>query len=399
MIDENNRVSLEITQGGTTSVYKGWKTVKISHGIDQLSGTFSLEVADIPEAARIQAGDACTVKIGSDVMITGYVDIVAHKATSSSSAYNAQGRDKAGDLVDCSAPAKEWGNQKFEAIAAELLKPYGMALFTQLDSDASGYKLTGKKSKKAKAKAPALKGGATIPKKATNTGETVHKLLEKMAKQQGALLVSDRTGGLIITRAGLGGASYDTLTWGKNLLSFDYEHSAANTFSEITIKGQGGGADAGRLSLATVGERVMPKATVKAAPSARIAGASARHRPLIMQAEDQADAERCKRRAEWEVGTREAKSKKVQCKVQGWRQSNGDLWAINTTAQVISPFTDIASEWIIANITYSLDQSGTITDMMLYSPAAFDVLPEIPPKETGAGNGGGRLNLATVKPR
>jgi prophage tail gpP-like protein len=390
MIEPSNKVSLKV--GGYA--YEAWKSVKISHGIEQLAGTFSLTVANIADAWAIADGDSCEVSIGTGVVITGYIDTVSIKADAKSSAINVQGRDKAGDLVDSSAPAKEWGGQSFEAISLELLKPYGISLKTQLETSAGGYKA--KKAGKDKApEAKAFNGGGALPKKSTNTGETVHKLLEKMCKQQGCLLVSDRVGGLVITRAGLNGFADDVLQYGGNMLSVQFDRSAANLFSEITVKGQVSG-DSGQYRLNTVTEsRVKPVATVTRKDTT-IKGSIARYRPLIIAAEEQADAARCKRRAEWEVGTREAKSRKIVIKVQGWRQSTGKLWEINTLVNIISPYTKRDDQWVISNINYDLNESGTIAELTLYSPLAYDVLPEIPVK-SGNGNSTYRANLATVK--
>jgi len=59
--------------------YGGWKSVRISAGIEHQARDFDLEVTDrwpgqstIPR--RIQPGDSCQVFIGQDLVLTGYVD-------------------------------------------------------------------------------------------------------------------------------------------------------------------------------------------------------------------------------------------------------------------------------------------------------------------------------------
>ncbi|WP_431477836.1 phage baseplate assembly protein [Massilia eburnea] len=58
----------------------------------------------------------------------------------------------------------------------------------------------------------------------------------------------------------------------------------------------------------------------------------ARYRPLIVVCESQADAARIRQRAEWEVGNREAKSRKYVATVQGWYPDPkvDDIWRINS---------------------------------------------------------------------
>lgn len=396
-IHPDNLVTLEV--GGL--LYKGWKTVKIRQAIDQLAGVFSLELHDRwtgqSEAWAIAAGDACTLKIGNTVMITGYVDANKVGLSHTTHTITIDGRDKTGDLVDCSAPPKEWGGQKFEAIALELLKPYGVTLTTQLDTDGNGYKAKGKDAKGKAATGNAGTGGGLIPKKASNSGETVHKLLEKMAKSQAALLVSDRVGGLIITRAGLAGRAADTLVLGKNIKSLNYDRTFANLYSEITVKGQQSGAQLPRSNLVNVEQSAKPVGVIKRADTTAQNAAINRYRPLILMAEEQAGADRCKRRAAWEASTREGKSLKLTIMVQGWRQTNGDIWTVNTLTRVKCPLVREDEDFLITACEFSIDRNnGTQTSLTLSRPSAFDVLPDIPPPSKNTTN---QVNLATVKPR
>lgn len=399
-IDANNRVSLEVN--GVR--YEGWKGIRISQGIEQLAGTFSLDVTQKwPDQAvdfPIEPGEACTLKIGEDVMITGYIDVVSEVEGVEDHTIRVEGRDRTGDLVDCSAPTTEWTGLTFEYIASELIKPYGIELLTQVETSAGGYVA----KKPGKHKAPAAKagkGGGRLPRKAGNSGETVHRLLEKLAKIQGVLLVSDRKGGLVVTRAGLNGRTTDKLELGRNLKSpINYERSFANLFSEITVKGQAHGATSAGVPVLSGAASVKPVATVKrsgasAAGSVTVGNKSIqRYRPLVINAEDQADAKRCRDRAEWEAGTREARSRKFVVQVQGWRQSDGSIWEINTLTNLLKHRRVGENEdMLISNIEYTLDLSGgTVCIMTLYSPEAFDVLKEIPKVEAGAGAGSRQLS-------
>lgn len=425
-IDAQNLVSLDV--GGVR--FEGWKSVRIKHSIEQLAGTFTLDVSekwpDQTEAFTIEPGAACTVSIGSDVMITGYIDVVKVKASATEHTITVEGRDKTGDLVDCSAPSKEWLDMAFEDIANELLDPYGVALVTQVATSGAGYapkkgKGKGKKGEaKSKSKAPskaAAGGGSKLPRKASNSGETVHKLLDKMAKIQGVMLISDRMGNLMVTRAGLNGAASDVLELGDNLKVIDYERSFANLFSEITVKSQVNGAVAGgggitdgnvntkqsgivaRLSAAGGGQtttRFVGGKKSRASVTVSTEGVE-RYRPLMIVAEDQADDARCLQRAMWEAGTREGKSKRLVCDVQGWRQSDGKIWEINTLVNMVCPWVKEDQDMLISGVEYTLDMNGgTICKLTVFAPEAYDVLPEIPQtdKHSGAAAAPKRLSGA-----
>jgi prophage tail gpP-like protein len=374
----NEKVSLQV--GGFD--YYGWKSIKIKHSIENLAGVYSLTVHDKwqpnTQAWAIEAGESCLVKIGDDTVITGYVDKTNITLDSKNHTISVEGRDRTGDLVDCSASPKEFTGLFFEQVAAELIKPYPVVLLSDL---------TGKVQ-------PPKNGesGAKLNKKASNTGETVHKVLEKLAKMQGVLLVSDRLGGLVITRAGMAGRADDSLVLGENVKSINYEKNFSQVFSEITVKGQDTGGKP--LSLATVEKTVKPVATVKRGSSTTAKSDSVgRYRPHIMQAEEQADAARCKTRAMWEVSNREAKSKRITVIVQGWRQTTGKLWQINTLVKLTAPVVPEDTDYLIVSVEYSIDlNGGSVTTIELRQKDAYTLLPEIPVK-----SGGQKLTLATVK--
>lgn len=394
-----NNVSLLV--GGLK--YGGWESIQIKQGIEQLAGGFALALTDKwPGQAvswAIEAGQSCTVKIDDDVMITGFVDSVKVRIDKGTHTINIEGRDATGDLVDCSAAPKEWQGMSFEQVATDLISPFGIELFTQLETGAAGYKP--KKHGKGKhgggGKAPSQKafhGGGKLPRKSCNSGETVHRILEKLAKIQGVLLLSNRHGGLVVTRAGLNGRATDVLAYGQNIKSIDYERSFANLFSEITVKGQAHGATStggggpvliNAETAKSVAIVTRPKVTAATQAGTTINNPEIhRYRPLIIMAEEQADAARCQRRAQWEAGTREARSKKLQIVVQGWRQTNGRLWEINTLVRIKCPFVRENDDFLVSNIEYKLDlQGGTVCDMTLFSPDAYDVLPDIPAPADG----------------
>lgn len=412
-IDEANRVTLQVS--GID--YSGWQSIRITHSIEQLAGVFALEVSDRwpdqSDAFAIEPGAACTVKIGSDVVITGYIDQLQVNATPTAHTISISGRDKTGDLVDCSAPAQEWAGAVFERVVTALCAPYGITVQSQLATVQGAYQ-SPKPGKAPATKTAADKGGTVLPRKATNSGETVHKLLEKLAKTQAVLLVSDRAGGLLITRAGLGGQATDKLVQGGNLKTIDYSRGFADLYSQIQVKGQshgavptGAGGPVNLAAFAKTSDTVKPAGTVSraaapgnpsgvsSAPVATVTSAL-RYRPLIIIAEEQADATRCKARAQWEAGTREAKSKRLRVQVQGWRQSDGTLWAINTLARVDCKTVRLNEDMLITALEYTIDpQGGTVCNITLCPPGAYEILPEIPKPIAVASTARGPTNLAS----
>lgn len=345
-------------------IYGGWKSVSIRTGIEQIAGSFDLAITERwpnqPKDWSIPPGEFCQVEIGDDLadrVITGYVDTVAVSYDDRSHEIKVNGRDRTGDLVDCSAPSIAFSGLTFEEIAKRLCQPFGIDVTDQT------------------LRAIRPRVPVRLPKQAVQNGESVFKTLEKLARSEGVLLVSDGEGGLVITRAGLGGDCRTVLELGKNILRASFEHSHANLYSEITVKGQAAAADAEKFSVV----HASPKGTVKRKEVSAGNSQIARHRPLILVAETQADAKRCQQRAEWEAGKREAKARKVAITVQGWREkATGELWRINKRVRVVCPWMRLDEWWLIAGVSYKLDEGGTTAELSLVSEKAFDQLPEIP---------------------
>lgn len=395
-----------------------FKSVRIHQSIERIAGSFSIDVSG-GWAERlgnaVYKGMSANIKIGSETVITGYLDRIGIDVTPTSHGISLDGRDKTGDLVDCSAPPMEWVGMSFEHVARTLLQPYGIELYRQVQTGPAGYITPGKTDDPC----PIVKcdnGGDKLPRKSTNTGETVHRTLEKLAKQQGVLLVSDGKGGVIVTRAGLGGRASDVLAMADNLKSIKLDESFMGLYSEITVKGQASGATstaAGSAVLSTV-QTVKPSATVKRADAAQKysvtpntsnhgvkADTVGRYRPLIIVAESQADAKRCADRAAWEIGVREAKAKRITVVVQGWRQRDGSLWRINTIVKLVCPWVREDEPMLIASAEYQLDASGgTTTTLELVPPMAYDVLKEIPtPQSIQQKTGKNTAVYSNVAPR
>ncbi len=409
-----NLVTFRVGNRELSSADVPFKSVRITHSIEQLAGTFSIDVSGgwaKPLGFGVEKGMSCEVFIGNDAVITGYLDNIEVQASPTQHTISFDGRDKSGDLVDCSAPPREWVGMSFEHVAVELCRPFGVDLYRQVKTGPAGY-ITPDKTHEPCPIERCHNGGEKLPRKATNSGETIHRTLEKLAKLQGVLLISDRKGGLLVTRAGLGGRAVDALAMGSNIKDIRLQESFVNLFSDITVKGQANGATstAAGTPVFTSVQSVKPSASIKRKAEVRSGSvlptnqvtrttAADRYRPLIIMADSQADAKRCNEIAAWEASTREAKSKRITVVVQGWRQSDGSLWSINTLVRLRCPWVREDEDLLICACEYTLDASGgTTTRMQLTSPDAYTVLKEIP-KPTAPASGGGVPSNGKKPPR
>lgn len=327
-----------LTVNGTT--YGGWKTATVRRGIEQVAGSFELTVSDRwsgqDERWPIRKGDACTLKESGDVLITGYVDDAIPFFDSKQHGITVTGRDKTGDLVDCSAIVKtgQWKDRTLLQVATDICKPFGIPVTDE--------------------------AGADTPFKtaALQEGETAWEALERAGRMRGVLLVSDGKGGLVITRAGTGRIN-TPLVQGKNIKVGRGAFSMRDRHSVYTCKGQAVGFDTSspEQNASPVGEATDPAVT--------------RYRPLVILAESTSDAAGLKNRAMWEAAVRKGRSARPVFTVQGWRHADG-LWSPNLLVPVKCPYLDLDQEMLVVSVAHTIGR-GSYCELELGLPEGFEL--------------------------
>lgn len=323
--------------------YGGWKSIRIARGIEQIAGTFELAVSELwPNqkiVKNIAPGDTCTVTVDGTVAITGYVDDIGVDYGKETHEVSVRGRDATGDLVDASAihGSGKWAKGKAEAIAANLCAPFKIPVRAELDT------------------------GAAVEWN-IQEGEAVYECLDRLAKSKGVLLMSDGKGGLLITRAGKGGRAPVGIERGVNILRARLELSFKERFSRYIVKGQNASTDA------LFGDATRLKAEA-------LDPMVTRYRPLIVIGEDLVDGAALKRRASWEANVRAGKSAQISVYLQGFGHSGG-LWQPNTLVHVKDPWLRTDANFLVKGVTFTLDdQGGSITELVLVLPQAYDLIP------------------------
>lgn len=345
---ENRKTEVILTVNSIE--YGGWQSVEIRRGIEQISGTFSVSLterwADRSEPWPIQHGDECTVKVAGEVVITGYVDDVLPMFDDKQHGVTIVGRDKTGDLVDCSAIAKsgEWKGRNILQIATDIARPFGITVTSETDH------------------------GGVYLRSALQEGETGFEALERAARMRGVLLVSDGKGGVVITRAGTK-RNTTGLIQGENILSARATYSLKERYSEYICKGQSFGFDS-----STPDQNAGPKGR---ATDANVK----RYRPLLIIAEDIADTAGLKNRALWEAAVRMGRSARPEITVQGWHCDSG-LWMPNYLVPVRCPYLQLDRDMLIVSVTSRQDDSGSRTVLELCRPEGFKLLA-VPESEGG----------------
>lgn len=333
--------------------YRGWKDIRVTRSIEALSGSFSMSVSERWQGQRdpwpIVDGDECTVKLGGDVIISGYVDTRTMSLSANDHSFSVAGRDKASDLLDCSAVLKAWeftGVGVLE-IAQRVTEPFGITVTL----------------------APGVIEPPAPRKLVINPGDSAYDVIDRACRLGGLFAVSDGSGNVLLTRAGTLKAGTQ-LVEGKNILGATANYDASGCYRKYIVVGQQQGED---LLFGIAAADVRAEATdLNVKRAARV---------LMIRAEGSVTIQQAQDRANWEAAIRRARALEVGVTVQGWEQASGELWPINAEVIIDAPVLGVVGPMLITELTYSLSEAGTTTEMTLRLPGAFEPQPEIPENE------------------
>ena len=334
----------ELLVDGTA--YGGWKAIDVERSIETIAGSFRLHLSqrwpgtDVPPGLR--EGLPCEVRIGEDVVITGYIDEYEPELTKDSTSITVEGRDKTGDLVDCSAiyKAGAWQRVQLQQIVRDICTPFGITVQVS----------------------PGVDTGEVFKRFALEDGEKAFDAIDRACRLRAVLCTSTPEGGLLLTQASEVQSGV-TLEEGVNIQSIRASHSWKDRFSKVTVKAQAPGDDdqyaeaVSQLNASSVDAEIN------------------RYRPLIVQAEHHTSTAALIERAQWEVNVRMGRGKRGSCTVVGWRTGKdgqeGELWRPNTLVRVISGRMNLDREVLIVACHYQSDEAGQKTTLTFARPEAF----------------------------
>jgi len=341
--------------------YGGWTRVNVRKSLYQMTGSFDLETTDtFPGDLKkwdIKMGDACSVSIDKQVIITGYIEDIPISYDATNHSIGFSGRDKTGDLVDCSftETSKEWNNQKIITIIKALCLPFGITV----DIDSS---VTSKVNEKTPTEQFKI-----------NEGETAFDTIFRLCKPKGILPVSYGNGKLVLTGTGTQ-KTKDILEFGKNILAGSITQSDKERYAEYIVKGQGE-----KTIFNTNADAAQPKGIYQD----NLILETRPWRKIVIWPDSSCTAGFCKDMAKWEGQNRAGKSRSIDYQVQGWTQSDGKVWPLNSLVKVKDSFLGIdGTVWLIASVNFTIGEGeGTITNLNLVSPDTFKLPPVNPTKE------------------
>lgn len=349
------------------TILSGWKSVRVTRGIERIPSDFLLSVTEkypgVADDLVITPGAPVEVRIGGDLVISGYLDRYEPSISPNAHDIRLAGRGKGADLVDCSLIHD--GNQMVKIsvldLARKLAEPYGVTVATAGDAE----------------------GAAKVVNQINLLlGETPFEVIERVARWAKLLAYEGTDGNLILANVGTEKHA-SGFRQGQNVQSASASWGMDQRFSEyigflLSSASYGDlGALQGRPGEASI--RLGDASDPEAAALKRADGSPRRRRHVVISEQYTFELGYvAKARAEWEMQRRWGRGQAVRLTADSWRDSDGRLWEPNRKAVVHLPaLKAVEAEWVISEVTYAkAHDGGTVAEVTLMPEAAFAVQPE-----------------------
>lgn len=323
-----------------------WKSVRLTRALGQLADTFEMEAVPLPGEPPCRPGERVELIYDGKTLCTGWMEERHVERDADSHTLSLAGRALTADLVDCSVlrQALQWHKQTLLQVARDVCGPFNIAV--ELTPDA--------------AMDPTI--GAPIHRAALQDGESAFELLERLARQVGALLSTGPQGQLRIGSP-LVLPLATRLEAGKNLIFSGRSESHKERFSRYLVRGQASSTDTLPGDKAVGIEKAENDETIQ------------RYRPLVVMAETPGDD--LAARARWERRVRWAQSLSFQVRTVGWSHASG-VWTPGDLVRLTDSDLGVDDELLITAVTLELSEQGEIADLTLQHEEAVSSAP-VPP--------------------
>jgi prophage tail gpP-like protein len=363
---------LSISVNGAT--FSRWTGISLTRSIDQIPSHFDISATDRypgnPYDVIAKPGDPCSISIGGDLVLTGYVDRCTYNYAPGQHTISISGRSKLADVVDCSA----WIPGPTSAGITQIANVSVVALISALCAVVN---------------VPVVYAGShnpIIPSYVITLGTTIGEIVDTCCKFAGLLYYDQPDGSLLLTDLATTSMA-SGFSQGQNIQSAAVTYSMDQRFSEYRAvwSTTDGMTDTAPSSL-----------NQRAVAYDEGVGRTRIHYLIVEQFLDTADLGML--RANWEANRRWGRSQAVTVTVDSWRDGGGTLWQPNALALVDIPSLKVSGQiWCIGSVTYNRAiGSGTTATVTLmpkeaFAPeptALFDQQVDVHTANVAAGNGG-----------
>ena len=339
----------QITVNGKN--YRDWESVTVKLVEGESNNSFRLAVTEGKPFAqkvsdiRIRPGDHCTITLGGQLAITGYVETRQVAYTGEQHGIEIIGVSYTKALADGSANTKtgEYRDKAWKPIADDQTKACGIKCVAKTALPNKPFRR------------------ASVP-----PGMSKWDFLEMLARQRGITLGTDKEGNLTARMQWTGGG--DTLVEGVNILEGNEVMTIKQGGGPNDVVSQEGAHDLRGSWGAPVahGEKGSSKSNINTGGK----GVTAPNRQLAEQPGDKEDRGM---RSKFESQVRGQEQLQVTIVVQGWLKASGGLWQPGEKVHVRSPMLIVDESLDLVSATFTQDnKSGTRTTLELKRPGGED---------------------------
>lgn len=330
--------------------YSGWTSVEITAGLERQARSFTIGITwkwpGQNVLRPVKQGARCEVRIGGDLVLTGWVDATPISYDHEKVTTSITGRSLTADLCDCGAINKpsQWKGQGVLTIVQAIAGVYGLTVKSEIGATAG------------------------LADHTIEPGETAFESIDRLLTLYRVFSTDNAQGQVVLAAVGSAGRAGENLELGRNVLTANASLDFAQVFSEYRVIGQRSGTDEdfGKTTTEVSAAVSDPRMT--------------RKRVKVIHESGQLSDKMAADRANWERGTALGKALETTYQVQGWRQANGALWMPNTIVRVVDPVIGYDRDMLIAEVTYHLDDQGTTCRMRVGPPEGYLQEPDDPHK-------------------
>lgn len=325
---------IHIQVEGKTRGRQGFHTfshVQVSRHLNALGSTFSIRFPNRWILTRkgdfdFVGGRSCRIFIrDNQIILDGFIEKVSTGVDDQSHTIQVSGRDRTGDLIDCSpANFPQFTNQSLFQIMQTVCKPFGIPV---AGSNVDNH---------------------VFPQAKLRPGETVFSFLNRLSKQRGLLLcnIPKVGGGIQLCRPGSG--SYKTARLdANNILQGTVETDMTQIFSEYNVLSQQT-SPVSFLDDDQIGQPETQTSVVGRVEDKTVQ----RYRPKTLMAEKTSSPAQALSRARWESSRRAAQALRIKVTVSGWLNTDNDIWRENHQVNVDYPPLGVRGRYLIAQVNY-----------------------------------------------
>jgi prophage tail gpP-like protein len=341
--------------GNSKIPYEGWTSVDINKSLENLSGSFSISMTQLFNTDNvitsfiIKKGDKCVLTINDEPIITGFVDDVNIGYTSTSHTINVTGRDTTKDLIDGSliGSADLIASYTPKKLVEHILLVKGMTSINVIDN--TGLSLKYDEDFNASA------------------GKNAWQQLDKYLQKKSIFATVNENGDIILFRGSFGSTSdalFHLIQGGNiknNIKSGNRIDSEKDRFNKIVVLSQspssvsdGSFSEQGGESYSAIDSSIRDT------------------RQLEIVANANLTSKECQDLANFQKNIRQARGTGYTYTIQGFTQTNGDLWLPNYEVYIQDEYFNIADSFLIKSVNLKQNiGTGTITTLEVVDKLAY----------------------------